>query len=841
MFNYSSPKGRPTRVLPISPPLWALCSVLLGLSAATSLHAQSIVINEIMASNSAAIRDEDGDSPDWIELFNPTQGPIDLDGFGLSDDPDEPFKWVFPELSLEPQAFLLVFASGKGRREWLQWETVIDWGDQWRYRRGTSHPPSDWRDVEFDDSSWSRGPSGFGYADGDDATLVPPSFSVVARKTFTIADRSTVSAALLHVDYDDAFVAYLNGVEIARANIGVVGDRPVFIETALTDREAQMYQGGEPVEFLLRDAGSLIRDGRNLLAIQVHNVGIGSSDMSLIPFLTIGFRSPPSASSRGLSRHLGSTVNHLHTNFRINADGENLTLYHANGELLDVIDAGKLPPDVSLGRQPDGGAGWVLFGQSTPGAANTTDGFESVGGELSFSHLPGFHPGPFMLVLSAGEPHAAIYYTLDGSQPSQDSNLYQLPIPIRRTTAVRARALAPNAIPGKAISHTYLVNESITLPVVSLATDPANLWDPDSGIYVLGREYEPNQPHFGANFWEDWERPVHVEFFEPAGELGFALDAGMKIFGGWSRDHPQKSLSIFARSRYGAGEIDYQLFPDKPITGFESIVLRNSGNDWLSTLFRDGMMQGLLQDTDVDTQAYRPAVVFLNGVYWGILNIREKISEHFLAANRGVDPDNLDLLEFDGSVIHGDNAHYRAMMDYIARHNIHLPATLDSIRTMMDIDNFLDYQIAQIYFDNTDWPGNNIKYWRPRTPDGRWKWIVFDTDFGFGLWDPARYRFDTLEFAMEGNGPGWPNPPWSTYLLRKFLFNGSFRNEFINRFADHLNATFHPDRANRRIDEISGDRGRDIPKMLHHYLEKRSYAKALDFLEGRDETAAPNC
>ncbi|HEX9972682.1 MAG TPA: CotH kinase family protein, partial [bacterium] len=319
---------------------------------------------------------------------------------------------------------------------------------------------------------------------------------------------------------------------------------------------------------------------------------------------------------------------------------------------------------------------------------------------------------------------------------------------------------------------------------------------------MLGKNYESNPPHFGANFWQDWERPVHVEFFEPDGKLGFSLDAGMKIFGAWSRDFAQRSLAIYARSHYGAGDIDYQIFPDKPITKFESFVLRNSGNDWQSTLFRDAMMQSLIRETDVDIQAYRPAVVILNGVYWGIHNIREKISEHNLAAHRGIDPDNIDLLENNGAVIKGDATHYQAMLNYIATHDMKLSASYDAIKTMMDVDNFLDYEIAQIYFDNTDWPGNNIKFWRPRTADGRWKWIVFDTDFGFGLYNPDNYRNNTLAFATEPNGPDWPNPPWATFLLRKLLENPQFNIDFINRFGDHLNSIFLPSRVNQRIDAM---------------------------------------
>jgi hypothetical protein len=785
------------------------------------LHAQTIVINEVMAANSATIKDEDGDSPDWIELYNNSIASINLDGFGLSDDPAKAFKWTFPSISLESQQFLIVFASNKNRREWLHWETVIDWGDQWRYRLGTTAPPSTWRNLGFNDLSWSQGVSGFGYGDNDDATIVPQVISLFVRKTFTITDKSKISKALLHVDFDDAFVAYLNDVEIARSNIGIVGDHPAYNQPAITYREAQLYQGGDPELFILTEVQSLFQDGKNVLAIQLHNSGIESSDLSLIPFLTIGFTAPPSDSSRGMSPFLNSIPNYLHTNFKINADGEHLTLHHSNGQLLDQIDTGNSLTDISYGRQPDGSSNWFYFDHTTPGTSNSTTGFINLAGEPIFSHQGGFYSQSFQLSITPGSPQASIYYTLEGSIPSTASNLYQSPIPITKTMVVRAREILANSLPGKIITHTYLINEKITLPVVSLTTDPPNLWDADSGIYVLGTSYETNQPNFGANFWEDWERPVHVEFFEPDGKLSFCLDAGIKIYGAWSRAYPQKSVAIYARSCYGAGEINYQIFPDKPITKFEAFILRNSGNDWYYTLFRDAMMQSLISETDMDIQAYRPAIVFLNGAYWGIHNIREKINEHYLAANHGVDPDNLDLLENDGWVIHGDAAHYQAMLNYISNHDMTLASNYDVIKRAMDVENFMDYEIAQIYFDNTDWPGNNVKFWRPRSADGRWKWIMFDTDFGFGLYNSANYKNNTLAFATEPNGPDWPNPPWSTFLLRKLLENQQFKIDFINRFGDHLNSTFLASRVNQRIDEM---KARLEPEISRHRAKWSSSA-----------------
>ncbi|MEJ2051411.1 MAG: CotH kinase family protein, partial [Calditrichota bacterium] len=381
-------------------------------------------------------------------------------------------------------------------------------------------------------------------------------------------------------------------------------------------------------------------------------------------------------------------------------------------------------------------------------------------------------------------------YTTDGSEPSENSPLYTTAISINQTTVLRARCFESGFLPSATISNTYFINETTSLPVISLSSDPDNFWDEQTGIYVLGPNASPDFPFFDANFWEDWERPVHIEFFEPNGVLGFSIDCGVKIFGGWSRGFPQKSLALYARDEYGFDEINYQIFSNKPIDTFESIILRNSGNDWNVTQFRDAMITGLVADAGVDIQAHRPVIVYINGEYWGVHNLREKLNENFVASNHEVDPDNIDLLENDGSIILGGASRYHQLIDFLSTHNLTISTNYDQVKSYMDINNFINYQITEIYCDNTDWPGNNLKFWRSRTPDGVWRWLLYDTDFGFGLYDEYGYLHNTLEFATEENGPSWPNPPWSTFIFRKLLENQEFRNDFINRFADFLNTYF---------------------------------------------------
>lgn len=375
--------------------------------------------------------------------------------------------------------------------------------------------------------------------------------------------------------------------------------------------------------------------------------------------------------------------------------------------------------------------------------------------------------------LSAVSPTDSIFYTIDGSEPTQNDQLYSSPINLWKTTSIRARIIRSGHLPGAITTQTYLINESHNLPIVSVNTDPVNLWDQEYGIYVMGNNAENEFPHFGANFWEDWERPAHIEMYETDGSLAFQLDAGIKIFGAWSRGHPQKSISIHARKSYGADGINYKIFKEKDISKFETIILRNSGNDFNNTMLRDAYCNRIVSTLELDQQAYRPAIVYLNGEYWGIQNIREKVNEEFIAANHGIQEDQIDILEGNGEAVKGNAEHYEALLEYLYTHSLSIDENYDYIKTQIDIDNFIKYQLSEIFIDNRDWPGNNVKFWRERSPIGKWRWIMYDSDFGFDTWGNENKSFNTLNFALEPNGPGWPNPLWSTFILRKLTENVS--------------------------------------------------------------------
>ncbi len=758
--------------------------------------AQVFRINEIMSSNGGAVTDSDGDTPDWIEFYNSGTTSLNLNGYGLSDKVDQPFQWIFPNISVKPGQYLLVFASGKDRSEPpVNWNTIISSGDTWKYLVPTSEPTSNWRLNSFSDTNWLSGISGFGFGDDDDATYVNVPRSIFLRKKFTVTDVASVRKLVLNMDYDDGFVAYLNGVEIARAQI--TGTNPRF-DVIAAGHEALMYQGSSPEKFEISNPASVLKTGENILAIQVHNSGTTSSDLSAIPFLSVATVDKP-ANQRIISI-LKLPGSELHSNFKIDADGESVYLTNPSSVLTDSVRLSALPLNASYGRSVKNPNGWAIFTESTPESENlgTEYSGESAGKPI-FSKTGMVSGGNSKVNMTSSKIGDTIYYTTNGSIPTQNSKIYKSELSITKSTVIKARIIKTGFIPGEVVTNSYIISYT-KLPVVSLSLDSLDLWDFNSGIYVMGPNASTENPNFGANFWQDWEKPGHFELMETSGKKVIDVNAGVKIFGNWSRANAQKSMAVHCRKKYGADRMEYKIFNNRPFDDFYSIVLRNSGNDWNTTMFRDGLMTSLTVGLHFEQMAYRPAAIFLNGQYWGLLNMREKIDENFLASNAGVNPDSVIILENGGDELIGSSVDWWNTYNFIETNSMTVEANYEQVASQIDIESFTDYFASQIFYANHDWPGNNIRYWKTTDPDSKWRWIMYDTDFGMGGINGFSSS-NSLDFATEPNGPGWPNPSWSTLILRKLLENTGFRNQFVNRFADLMNSTFLPDRINKVIDE----------------------------------------
>jgi hypothetical protein len=414
---------------------------------------------------------------------------------------------------------------------------------------------------------------------------------------------------------------------------------------------------------------------------------------------------------------------------------------------------------------------------------------------------------------------AKIYYTTDGNAPvaGRTGQLYTRPLQISNTTVVRMVAVRDTERT-PVISHTYFINEPRSaFPVVSISIAPNILFNPTTGLFVKGPgavDTLLKQP--GANFWSKDEFPMNTEIFETDGSCVFRSGAGFRLFGGMSRLFPQKSFVAVARDRYGINRIDHPVFGKDGLKKFKFLVFRNSGSDFGKTHFRDAFMTSLVEDWGLDVQDFRPSHVYINGQYWGIYNMREKINRYYLAAHHDVDKDSLDLLEHRFSRKRGSRKDYLDMLKFMERNHLSDPSNYAWVAAEMDVENFMSYEIAQIYFDNQD-AGGNIRYWRAKSPNSKWRWILYDTDWGFGLHEPQAYVNNSLAFHTASNGPAWPNPSWSTFILRKLLENPEFERAFVNRFADYLNSDLSGFHVEQRIDSFQRLYEPEMPRHLQRW------------------------
>lgn len=558
----------------------------------------------------------------------------------------------------------------------------------------------------------------------------------------------------------------------------------------------------------------------------------------------------------------------LHTNFSISAGGEPILLTAPSGAAADLVEAVPLPTDVSWGRFPDGEGPWWLHDAPTPGAANGADGYLSTQ-PVQFSHGAGFHPEAFTLALACEDADAEIRYTLDGSLPGPDATLYTGPIeiadrsaeadrfttiptappegwnvpagPVFKGTVVRAVATRPGARPSDPTTATFFVHPDgaarYPLPVVAVTASQEDLFGYTQGIYTPGFIYDVNFDP--AVFWvwrsanyrqsgQAWERPGHLEFLETDGSLAMSQGVGLRIHGGATRAYCRKSLRLYARSEYGASRFEHAVFPGDAVDSFKRLILRNSGNDYHRTLFHDAMVQSLAEGTGLDTQASRPAIVFVNGEYWGVHNLRERQDQHYLASRHGVDPEAVDLLEGHAELEEGNASHYLVTYNFLMSQDPALPENLDWLASRMDLANHATYFAFQIYVHNVDWPQNNVRYWRPQTETGRWRWMLYDTDYSLvytSSFVPADVAGADSLARIRSHGHQ------NAKVFQRLLLNADYRRDFINRYADLMNTALRPERFEQAIAEAQQRIAATLPEHIARWRMPASPAAWLAHAE----------
>ncbi len=706
----------------------------------------SIRINEVMASPLTGINDEDGELSDWLELYNTTSQSILLKDFALSDKENDPLKWRFPDDALIPaNGYYIVFCSGKDRllasdkishtnfRLSAERETVILSDSQGRLidRAAIDNLPMD--------ASLNRDEAG--------------NWEVLQTATPGMPNNEA-------------------GAAQAEKNMLSANTAKVYISEVMSSND----EGSDWVELYNASTQSFYLEGFAL------------SD-SLNRPRKWQF---PSGASIGPGEYrvvyldgLNSNADGCHTNFKLlRAGGEVICFSDPDGRVLDKINLPLIPTNISYGRT-SGLNGFYYYDAPTMGGVNGT-GFLGFAKAPSFSIKGGLYKGAVSVSISVPEG-TTVHYTLDGSIPTQQHPTYDgNPIAVNITTPLRARAFQVNLQPSEVITQTYFINVYHTLPVVSLVTDPNELWNETTGMLVEGPDIDKsksNEQIFVNAIYRKVgrvPRPGFVEYYMDGTQV---LSQGVEfgLFGQFSLDMPQKSFKVRAKASQGAPYFEASLFEDRPYTEYKSFVLRNGGNDNVWTRINDDFQSRLLDKlgTTVIHQATNPVVVYLNGLYWGHYNMRERVDRFFVAQHEGLSldqADNMDILEANSTIFYGSNKEYKALIQKAKTLSPGKnPEDLKYITDRIDVDNYFDYQALEWFFGNTD-PGN-IRYYKLKGEGQKWRWIFYDSDYGL-----FKYGIDSPTSYLDPKGAGEKNI--NNILIRKLLENDEMKEKFLRRLGE---------------------------------------------------------
>lgn len=729
---------------------------------ANSMQSGALIINEVCPDPKIGVPDEDGEIVDWVEIRNTTDQPITLSGFCLSDKENKPMKWRFPDNAVVPaHGYYLIFCSGKDKLQAngiphtnfsisSERETIVlsDSYGRMLDRISIENVPSDhsvgrdatgaWIVYTFTTPGQSNDSTGQSKADELFRAYNP--VSVYLSEVMASNEITPVGATGAVCDWVELYNASSNTVDLSGYGLSDNLKRP---------RKWQFPQGAaiEPGEYKI-----IFLDGKAEL----------------------------------------STYYEFHTNFSLSrAGGETITFCDPTGKVLDRIPLSLIPTDHSYGRH-FASATFYYYDVPTPGESNGI-GYYGYTKNPSFSLDGGEYKGTVQLSINIPQ-NATVYYTLDGTIPTEASIRYTEEdlLEFSRVTVLRARAFDNSGTyqPSEIITQSYLLNVYHAFPIVSLTTDPNELWNPETGMLTVGENVIKDKIPFKNTIYREFgkmARPGHIEMYDKEGTQLINQDGEFGLQGQFSLDMPQKSFKVRAKAKYGAKYFEAALFDDRPFTQYKSFVLRTSGNDNAWTRLNDGF-QGRLIDrfnevsespTDLLHQAWRPAVVYLNGSYWGHFNLRERVDRFFVAQHEGLDmdlSDQMDILEASGKVHYGSNKEYNAFIKKVktlspGKSEEDLQYILDNI----DVENYFDYMAFEMFFGNSD-PGN-IRFYKLHREGSKWKWIVYDLDYGL-----FNSGFDSPTSYLKEKGAGQQNI--DNTLIRKLLENNEMRHAFLMRLGE---------------------------------------------------------
>ncbi|MCK5774540.1 MAG: CotH kinase family protein [Bacteroidales bacterium] len=578
-----------------------------------------------------------------------------------------------------------------------------------------------------------------------------------------------------------------------------------------------------------------------------------------------------------------SINNELHTNFLLSADGEYVLLSNPNGDLLHQLDSVPMYEDVSYGYKPDGVGELLFFPETTPLQSNITQGYQGFLSLPTLSKEPGFYEETISVEVLHEDANVVLRYTLDGSEPSFDSPIYEtslvfddvasnpngiseiktnpsfdFPKPgytescansrgwvqpysiINKSNTLKVGAFKDGYVTSSTVSATYfvnlLLNEMYEYPIISITTNADSLFSEDRGIYVYGTTGEEGNYNESGR---EWEREVNFQLFNEDGQLEVDQNLGARIHGGGGRHSTLKNLRMYARDDYGKSKFKYKWFDNSDNSTFKRFIVRGSGNRPNCTP-RDDIADMLIQNYDMDIQHYKHVIVFINGEYWGIHTIKERFDQDYLEIKYGKKEDDYVILKNSGTLYAGepeDLLVYYNLLDFVTESDMTLNENYEHVKFQVDMDNYLSYYTSEVFMGNVDWVNANIRFWRYKgfdksdingSLDGRWRWFMYGFDGAFGhSCNRVSYNMNVLDDSFDPDIV----PSRATKLARGLKHNEQWRFDFVNKMCDIMNSNFNHKNVNEKINEIDAILRPELPE----HIDRWRYPSIAETLMERED------
>ena len=772
-----------------------------------NLHSE-IRINEVCSSNSQSYFDEDMQSPDWVELINTSDTALSLAGYRISTNNNFDKAWTLQDTVLQPEAMMLLSCSGKNS-----------------YSNGA---------LLVRASGMGITPYVLNDAFRYEYFEIKGDFDIRVRiKSLRDAELFGNAGLVFKEDLTDVsrFAAVLGLVDIRVVNMMLYRDIPgeypksdYFVETAnYPNKYLGLKRQGDTIYSIIYDKEWYPCQKKSLyfpvqssqqyigLAVSAYSnehyaeacfdeLALDGKKIDYNELKTIEMNCP-SPGKRYISKE-------YNTDFKIDRAGSVLYLWNRAGTLIDTLAIPPLPRDCSFGRFPDGSDKFYFYDKPSP-CGKSTIGYTGITKMPTLDTESGIYPAPLTVKFGQFDDNTTVFYTTDGSEPDSSSQLAfsGQELYIDSSQVIRARAFKPSFLPGAIMTKSFIIGEDTKLPVLSLSGDPKSFFNPDTGFFAPGSVY-----------WEN-KMPVSFEFWDKTRNISYSSDASITRHGSTGSAQPPCSMKFYSNSIFGDSKFKVKFFGDSPLNTFNKFVLRNAGQDKVQAYLRDGLYYVFTKDMgNVSSPEYQPVIVYINGKFWSLMNLRAHLNEEYLAEKYKLPIESISIMKEGGRLKYGACRTYMELIDSLPYLDLSDSADYSFVDNRCDLENLADYMAVEFYSGHEDFPDLNRRFWNSIASDKKWKWLLYDLDLSTDISVNSSWDNKKFESVMQQCDSSDFNFRFSC-LFKGLLDNTNFRTLFLNSVADLLNSHFLPGTLYYKIDSTANLIKNDIPRQRELWKE----------------------